>query len=420
MGRHSPVAFEDMSAAERAMDDLLERSHFAAQHELPQLIAEQAKAIGFAEATTYLADLQQSVLVSFAPPSAEEREKQPLAIDGTLAGRAFQHMQVLSQGLGDERVRLWVPMVDGTERLGVLSVVLPPAEAEEVPDGTTGIRLRRFAALISELIVTKTMYGDTIVRLRRLSPMDLAAELQWSLLPPMTCATADVTIAGALEPAYEIAGDTLDYAVDRNIARAAVFDGMGHGLRSSQLATVAIAAYRNWRRANADLASTATGIHDGMVAAFDGTQFTTAVLVELASDTGVLRWTNAGHPPPLLLRDGRLVRRLTCRPTPPLGVVVPDDVQRTTPQVCQEQLERGDRVLLYSDGVLEARSPEGEFFGEQRLLDLLGRHFAAGLPAPETMRRVVRALLEHQQGRLTDDATMLLLEWHTDVTAMRY
>ena len=122
------------------MDDLLERSHFAAQHELPQLIAEQAKAIGFAEATTYLADLQQSVLVSFAPPSAEEREKQPLAIDGTLAGRAFQHMQVLSQGLGDERVRLWVPMVDGTERLGVLSVVLPPAEAEEVPDGTTGIR----------------------------------------------------------------------------------------------------------------------------------------------------------------------------------------------------------------------------------------------------------------------------------------
>jgi serine phosphatase RsbU (regulator of sigma subunit) len=250
--------------------------------------------------------------------------------------------------------------------------------------------------------------------------MDLAAELQWSLLPPLTFSTTEVTVAGAIEPAYHIAGDTLDYAVDRGIVRAGVFDGMGHGLRSSQLATVAIAAYRNWRRANADLVTTARGIHDAMVAAFDGAQFTTALLVELASDTGLLSWTSAGHPPPLLLRGGRLVRELACRPTPPLGITLPGDVARPEPQVCREQLEPGDRVLLYTDGVLEARSPDGEFFGLQRLLDLLGRHFAAELPAPETMRRVVRALLEHQQGRLTDDATLLLLEWRTDVSAMKY
>ena len=76
-----------------------------------------------------------------------------------------------------------------------------------------------------------------------------------------------------------------------------------------------------------------------------------------------------------------------------------------------EHLEPGDCVLLYTDGVTEARSPDGEFFGEQRLADLIVRHMAAGLPAPETMRRLVRALLEHQQGRLNDDASLVLISW---------
>jgi serine phosphatase RsbU (regulator of sigma subunit) len=64
--------------------------------------------------------------------------------------------------------------------------------------------------------------------------------------------------------------------------------------------------------------------------------------------------------------------------------------------------------------VTEARSPSGDFFGEERLADLLVRNLAAGLPTPETMRRMVRALLEHQAGQLHDDATLLMLEWRAD------
>jgi serine phosphatase RsbU (regulator of sigma subunit) len=75
-------------------------------------------------------------------------------------------------------------------------------------------------------------------------------------------------------------------------------------------------------------------------------------------------------------------------------------------------------VLLYTDGVTEARSPAGDFFGERRLADLIVRNLAAGLPAPETMRRVMHALLEHQQGRLDDDASLLLLQWPTYVPAV--
>jgi serine phosphatase RsbU (regulator of sigma subunit) len=227
-----------------------------------------------------------------------------------------------------------------------------------------------------------------------------------------------VTVAGALEPAYEVAGDTLDYAVDAGHAFAAVFDGMGHGVRSSQLATVAVAAYRNARRSGAELVATTAAVHEALLAAFGGAVFTTGTLVDLATDTGLLSWINAGHPNPLLLRDNRWVKTLTCPPTPPLGLRLPADAPRKDFVVCQERLEPGDQVLLYTDGVTEARSPDGEFFGEQRLADLLTRNLAAGLPVPETMRRVVRALLEHQQTQLTDDATLLLLEWRGDRSSL--
>ena len=83
-----------------------------------------------------------------------------------------------------------------------------------------------------------------------------------------------------------------------------------------------------------------------------------------------------------------------------------------------EQLQPGDLLLLYTDGITEARSPEGDFFGLDRLVDLVVRNLAAGLPAPETMRRAIRALLDHQSGDLDDDATLLLVEWHGSRTSL--
>jgi serine phosphatase RsbU (regulator of sigma subunit) len=312
-------------------------------------------------------------------------------------------------------VRVWLPLLDGTERLGVLALTVDAAAAAELAHGRLGLQLRRLASLVGELLMTKTMYGDTIVRLRRRAAMGLAAELQWSLLPPLTFACHQVTVSAALEPAYQVAGDTVDYAVDAGRTRAAIFDGMGHGLGSTQLAAVAVAAYRNARRCDRSLTDTAAAIHDAIVEGFTGRVFITAVLAELDTDTGLLRWVNAGHPQPLLLRDRRLIKPLHTRPTLPFGVQINSGVGRDI-TVGVEQLEPGDRLLLYTDGVTDARSPDGEFFGEQRLTDLIVRNLAAGLPTPETMRRVVHALLAHEQGQLSDDATLLLLEWQSPNT----
>jgi serine phosphatase RsbU (regulator of sigma subunit) len=406
-----------VTRAEDAFGGLLAASHLAAPHQLPDLIARYAGALGGQDATAFLVDLQQHVLIPFLPASgpAADLQVDSLGVDSTLAGRAFQHVEVLTQDSAGGRTRVWLPLLDGTERIGVLGLWVHADAAAEVAGGPLGARLRHFATLVAELIVTKTMYGDTLVRLRRRADMGLAAELQWSLLPPLTFACEEVTIAAALEPAYEVAGDTVDYAVDAGVARAAVFDGMGHGLRSAQLAALAVAAYRNARRAGRSLPDTAARISAALLEVFAGAAFSTAVLVQVDTVRGVLTWVNAGHPEPLLLRNGRLVRALHAKPSLPLGMRV-DGHPAARFTVGREQLQPDDRVLLYTDGVTEARSPDGDFFGEQALVDLLGRNLAAGLPTPETMRRVVRALLDHQQGQLSDDATLLLLEWRSTNT----
>jgi serine phosphatase RsbU (regulator of sigma subunit) len=79
-------------------------------------------------------------------------------------------------------------------------------------------------------------------------------------------------------------------------------------------------------------------------------------------------------------------------------------------EVAEEWLERGDRLLLFTDGVTEARHG-GHLFGEDRLIDLVRRHNTAGLPAPETLRRLCHAVLDHYDGPPTDDATLVFVEW---------
>nr|WP_283247034.1 SpoIIE family protein phosphatase [Parafrankia sp. CH37] len=97
---------------------------------------------------------------------------------------------------------------------------------------------------------------------------------------------------------------------------------------------------------------------------------------------------------------------MSCPPAHPLGT----DLGLTT-TLCQEQLEPGDRLLLYTDGVIEARDPTGREFGLTRFVDFVVRHHADGLAVPETLRRLMRALLDYHHGRLRDDATVLFAEW---------
>jgi phosphoserine phosphatase RsbU/P len=135
--------------------------------------------------------------------------------------------------------------------------------------------------------------------------MGVAAEVIWQLLPPPTFATDNVTISGVVEPAYEVGGDVFDYAFNDPVLHGAIFDAVGHGLESSLVATLTVNAYRNARRSRAPLADTFGRVDRVLGEWFTPATFATGHLVELDTAMGELRWINAGHPAPLLLRSGR-------------------------------------------------------------------------------------------------------------------
>ncbi len=377
------------------MTDLVEASHLVVPDDVPSLLVEHARRLGADDAALYLVDYEQRVLAPVPNPDGPDREE--VVIDATLAGRCYRTLEIQQTTGDDGRARMWVPVLDGVERLGVLELSF----GAEEPDLD---EVRVLAGLIAEVVMTKQAYGDLFERVRRRQPMSVAAELAWRLLPPLTFGTDRLVISGVVAPAYQLGGDSFDYSVDAQTARIAVFDAMGHGLEAGLLASVAMAACRSSRRAGSDLVGSAAAIDGAVATQFGLDRFVAAVLAELDLASGRLRWSVCGHPPPLLLRNGRIVKTLAGDVAPPLGV-------SGAVVVSEEMLEPADQVLFFTDGVVEARSASGEFFGVERLVDMVIRTSAAGAPAPETMRRLLHAILEHQEGELQDDATIVVVEW---------
>lgn len=351
----------------------------------------------------YLVDYEQTTLVPVSDGATAARE--PVAIEGTLHGRAFATTSVLQAAAEqpDQR-RLIIPLIDGTERLGTIEFVL-----SGVDDGISEehvLLCEVYAHLAAQTVVTKRLYGDELEWPRRSQRMDVAGELIWRMLPPLVFATEGLIVAGLLEPCYAPGGDCFDYAVNAEIAHFAIFDAMGHGLPAAGVSSFAVSAYRNARLARLDLVQTYHEM-DEAIAQQDGERYVSAILAELDRATGQLRWISAGHPPPLLLRAGKVIKSLEAEANTPLGV--PFQVGEVTPT--EEWLEPGDTVLLYTDGLPEARLANGEFFGTERLGEFIERESAAGYTAPETLRRLRNAVLQHQHGDLQDDATALLFQW---------
>jgi hypothetical protein len=366
----------------------------AGPDDLATLVLLSAPTVGATEIAVYLADYDQSALVPLPAPGLN---RETLTIETTLSGRAFASLE--AQRAPDNPDRLWVPLLDGCERLGVLELVGSPDRTE-----AAGSEL---AACVAQLVKTRRAYGDAMERLRRRRPMQVAAEIVWGLLPPLTFAAEDVMVTAVLEPCYEVGGDVLDYALNGDVLSLGLFDTCGHGIKASTLASLTVGAYRNARRRGLDLVDTADEI-DRWLRSEHPNLFATGLLAELDRTTGALRMINAGHPGAQLLRDGKAVKELPGPTALPLGL---GHLRKAPPGVHEEVLHPGDRLLAYTDGVTDGMDTEGERFGVERLLDLVQRALGDGLPTPETMRRLVRAVVAHQNDDLNDDATALFLEW---------
>lgn len=372
---------------------LLHESRDAAPDQVGVFLAERASLFDMQELSIYVSDFEQRHLM----PIIGSADIAALDIDGTVGGRAFSSAQQLDEPAGDD-VRLWSVVVDGAARLGVFSIVVSDIddEARSLADSLAGV--------IAALLVTRGQCTDAYTRLRRSQKLSLAAEMQWDLLPPLSLDSGRVSVAGLIQPAYEVGGDSFDYAINGDVLEFAVFDAMGHGLASSQLAHLAVTSYRHSRRCGFDLEATYEAMNDAVTDRGHGEDFVTCILGRLGTDTGELTWINVGHPPPLLVRGGAVIRALRCEPTLPAGLG-----DGRVAEIVREVIEPGDRLCCFTDGVLDAHRPGGEDYGEDRLRAFLGEA-ADGLDAMETVRRLTHTVLDHH-GFLSDDTTVFLVEY---------
>ncbi|WP_035922620.1 PP2C family protein-serine/threonine phosphatase [Frankia sp. QA3] len=386
---------------EEVLARLLAQGHRLDPARLPAALEGYYSALGINRLAIYLADVQQDVLLPF---TCDGVDLPGLRIDASMAGWAYRTTSTRVADDPDGTITAWIPLIDGIERIGVLEIGTPALDA------STLRCCRSLASLLALLLVSKSTWSDAYACGRRAKPMRLPAEMVWAFLPPRTIGSPQVTSTAVLEPAYDLGGDAFDHSLADGALHTAIVDAMGHDLTAGLTSAVTIAACRNARRGGADLPEIVATV-DGQLHQVFPQNYVTGIFARLELTTGTLRWANCGHPAPLLLRGNDLVPAALDRAAAlPLGLG-PELADAGWP-VHEAQLRPGDRVLLYTDGVTDARSDTGERFGQERFTDFIIRAVAAGETAPEVLRRLIRAILEHQHGRLTDDASIVMFEWH--------
>jgi serine phosphatase RsbU (regulator of sigma subunit) len=374
---------------------------------VPDTVLRLAEEVGATDVTLYLVDFAQKTLEPMPDRGVHAEVPRQEAVSGSMAGRAFLERgpQVAER---EEGSRVWVPVIEGSDRTGVLAMTVPNEGDETIEACETLGRLAGY------FVATQARTTDLYNLHRRRKALSLAASMQWDILPPLVLKTPLITLAGIVEPAYEVGGDCFDYALNDTQLHLAIVDAMGHGVTSSLISTLAVGSYRHDRREGRRLDDIHVNLDAAMTAEFPNTTFATGQLAQIDVDTGVMSWTNAGHPIPLLIRNGRVVSGLECEPTPPWGLgstFTPD----ARPTVATTALEPGDSVLFYTDGVIEAHASHGDPFGLERLIDLAGRHASDQLEPEQIVRHIVDAVLDYRSGQLTDDATAVLVRWNGTV-----
>ncbi|MCW2682672.1 MAG: putative magnesium or manganese-dependent protein phosphatase [Blastococcus sp.] len=321
-------------------------------------------------------------------------QAETLPLPGTLHEQVLRTQQADVRALDDGGACMTVPVTDRGDAIGLLELVLPrhpsPREVREIASA---------AHALAYVVIAARRHTDIFEWGQRSQPFALAAEIQRRLLPASyTCEAGQFTLAGWLEPASSVGGDTFDYTLDRDSLQVSITDAVGHQVSAALLATLLVGALRNGRRKGLDLGEQARYANDSLAENAPSGQFVTGQLMRVDLHAGTAAIVNAGHPFPLRLRNGK-VEEVDLRIEPPFGVVPGKafDVQTFS-------LEPGDRIVLLTDGMQERNAINLDVAAA--LADSVDLH------PREVVHELGSAILHATGGKLEDDATMVCLDWY--------
>jgi len=356
-----------------------------------------AEAIDAREVSFLIADFSGQSLIRLGHAGGKGRlqgketaERVPLV--GTPHGRALaaQVVEVIDE---DGGARLFAPVTSRGEAVGVLELVL-----EDFPAQQTVADVAQAAHFLAYVVIANRRYTDLFEWGQRSVPLSLAAEIQHRLLPgAFTCEAGQFTLAAWLQPAGEIGGDTFDFSLERDALHLSMTDAMGHTMDAALLATVLVGGLRNARRRGVELAEQARLANDALAEQAGESQFVTGLLVRIDLAKATAGIVNAGHPPPLRIRAGR-VDQLRLEADPPFGVRLGNEYR-----VQSLPLQVGDRLIFVTDGMLER---DAALMNIGAILTA-----SADMHPREAVQDLTRAVLEVSGGQLRDDATALCLDW---------
>lgn len=231
--------------------------------------------------------------------------------------------------------------------------------------------------------------------------LEVARRIQLSILPAEFPNSTHFRVAARYVPMTSVAGDFYDYIVaDDHQAGLLIADVSGHGVPAALIASMVKLAAASQRAVAADPSRFLSGMNSAL---FGNTQnqFVTAAYVHLNAESRELRYSAAGHPPMLFSRNGGVIE------IEENGLILAafDFAAYST---AIHKLEPGDRILLYTDGIVEASNAAGDFYGKDALFESLRK--TTGL-SPSAAAEAIMSSVRQWSLRQDDDLTVLVCDY---------
>ena len=323
-----------------------------------------------------------------------------LVTDASLDERFAAAESIVVSGV---RSLVAAPLLDSE---GCLGMIVLSARRRAHPFVEGDMELLAALASAAALRIRNLALTEETARRRLLDKeLDLAADIQTAMLPRTFPTRAEIDVAAALRPARTVGGDLYDVVLEGDRLWMLVGDVSGKGVGAALLMAVTKTLFRAIAPGSASVASAMGRVNDELARDNERAMFVTVFAARLDLATGELRYVNGGHNPTYRLEADGPLTPLGGPVDPALGAVEGHEYREST-----LALRPGDTLVLYTDGVVEARAADGEEFHALRFESYLGG--CRGAKAEDVVQGLLSRLEEFAGDTPPyDDVTVLVLRW---------